>query len=314
MKKYKNKGVILLIALFLTAFVASIIAIIFSYNKAIVVINKQQKENFSTIDPSFSNFLINLEAIKLFKEFGISLLSGSKSITKLDISKNVSFSYSSGEFDEPQNTSVNIQVGFNSQSSPSSIDAHFSFAGNPIPPYKFSITSEIDQLKNQRRTDADSVRNEIKTQTYNYISNNLTKNGFIFELNLQSENLEGINYNSKQGTYTLEYNLRIKEISLHSKPKIPINKSYKLIITYGIIVSYNLEIPQTTFTTQANENINNYEEWDDINQNGVKESGEVTYITKYSYDINFNENITIKVEGNVSYFPESIEIEEVNQI
>ncbi|MCS6955958.1 MAG: hypothetical protein NZM44_06350 [Candidatus Calescibacterium sp.] len=63
-----KKGNVLLLSLFLLAFTVSIIGLIYSYNKRILLISKQERDNYQKTNMLIREFFLNIYIIDKFKK------------------------------------------------------------------------------------------------------------------------------------------------------------------------------------------------------------------------------------------------------
>ncbi len=217
MNIYK-KGNVLLLSLFLIAFCVSIIGLIYSYNKRIIIINSQEKANYSEVNSKTSEVFIDLYLINKMGEdlWGLNEISSDVPIPQIGrFEKTVNW--------RSQNAEILQMNGIN--------------FGNP-PPTSATINTSKGSFNHSSNVDWESNRN----QTYQDLINKCISKSENFVYNV-FENLDKnikrdkvkVTPGTTQRNLQIEYLVNIKKIG-----NIQIKLTYKVMIEYILKVSYQI--------------------------------------------------------------------------
>jgi uncharacterized membrane protein len=292
-----QKATVILLSLFLIFFVSSIIGIIYSYNKRIFQLAKQEKDNYKVLKKQFDEMFANLHMIDLtFQGWQTEKIKNLDLISippqEKERRSSETFRYQ-GESSNPTiDLSGNINIGndiFNLSSST---------AANPPINRSYTLLPAVE-LKNKRNNIADSlkdtnaVKNEIEGDLKELLGNNIQILEFIQDTNNNNE-IENKIKKGQEGylKYTVIIQKNIKKIQgkkeKEIKQKYQIDLEYKVSIKGNVEVSFPKSIGSTSSATYTiyNPNTGKDEEYTIYNYDNVSIS---MYITA---TLNSSSNLT----------------------
>jgi hypothetical protein len=195
-----KRGTILLFSIFLVLFIVSIIGIIYSYNKRIFQLAKQERDNYKFFKKQFDEMFTNLYIVDLIKEQWISqeLNLNSFSYIQIPPPQDLSYSYQESFEIKDQGQDPKIEVNANLDLTNNIL----TISGGPI--NKSFTLQELIYLKNQRNNIINSfTSNSAKEEIENKLKLILGDNIEIVNFNPTIHK----NNNNSQGT--IEYKIEV---------------------------------------------------------------------------------------------------------
>jgi uncharacterized membrane protein len=255
-----QKATVILLSLFLIFFISSIIGIIYSYNKRIFQLAKQERDNYKVFKKQFDELFSNLYMVDLtFQGWQIG------GIQNLDLIKIYSRKDSSYTYTYNGNSS-NPTIGLSGNIDIDKDTFNLSSSGDANPPINTSFTLPTAELKGERNNTADklkdtnAVKNEIERKLKKLLGNNIEILEFNKDPNQDRQNNNEIENKIKKGqkghlkyTVIIQKNIKIlqgkkeKEI----KPKYQIDLEYEVSIAGNVEVTFPSHIEHTSSTTET---------------------------------------------------------------
>jgi hypothetical protein len=236
-----RKATVILLSLFLIFFISSIIGIIYSYNKRIFQLAKQERDNYKVFKKQFDEMFANLYMVDLIPQ-GWQI----GGIQNLDLIKIYSRKDSSYTYTYNGNSS-NPTIGLSGNIDINNDIFNLSSSGDANPPINTSFTLPTAELKGERNDTADrlkdtnAVKNEIERKLKELLGNNIE----ILEFNQDTNNNKEIDNKIKNGkTGKLKYTVIIqKNIKIpQSKKEKEIKQKYKIDLEYEASIAGNVEV------------------------------------------------------------------------
>ncbi|MGC8734596.1 MAG: hypothetical protein ACP5RD_06115, partial [bacterium] len=184
--KYMNKtkrGTILLFSIFLVLFIVSIIGIIYSYNKRIFQLAKQERDNYKFFKKQFDEMFTNIYMVDLIKR-GYSGVE----IEYLDVISFVhheDFSFQYSATGTSSSSSINITPSF-----PNENTFQINIPLDPPQTPSFDISDAVNACKAKRAEYANKLsnteaKNEIERKLKKLLGKNIKITSFKFEGNIE---------------------------------------------------------------------------------------------------------------------------------
>lgn len=243
--KKNKKGTVILLSLFLIFFTVSIIGIIYSYNKRIFQLAKQERDNYKVFKKKFDDIFTNLYIVDLIEKDnwtgqGIENLSFIQG-TSID------FSYTYNYTGNRTSSSINISGSFPTENT-------FSVAGK-----SFDISSTVNNLKNLRNEIADKLnsaeaKNEIENDLKNLLGNDILFTKFEHPNNINDIINDIKNGQSRKIEYTIEFEKKIN-IPIEKGKTKEIKRKYEIKLEYEVSITGLL----TTYYNKTFEGTPNYD-------------------------------------------------------
>ena len=245
LKSNKNlksqKATVILLSLFLIFFISSIIGIIYSYNKRIFQLAKQERDNYKVFKKQFDEMFANLYMVDLtFHEWKLGYIQN-LGIISIYLKKDYSetYNYNGSSSNQIIELSGNIDIDndtFNLSS--------LTYAN---PPINISYSLPSEEFKSKRNETADilkdtnTVKDEIEGDLKYYFGNNIE----ILEFNQDSNNYNEIDNKIKKGQegylkYTVIIQKNIKKIQ--GKKEKEIKQKYQIDLEYKVSIKGNVEV------------------------------------------------------------------------
>jgi hypothetical protein len=256
-----QKATVILLSLFLIFFISSIIGIIYSYNKRIFQLAKQERDNYKVFKKQFDEMFANLYMVDLtFQgwQIGGILSLDLISIPPQEAEKTYShtYHYVGSSYNKKIDLFGGIYIDNNTFNLYSSGDETPQINESyPLPP--------AEELKNERNNIADRLKNEnkVKDEIEGDLKELLGNNIEILKFNQDSNNNNEIENKIKQGQeghlkYTVIIQKNIK--TLHGKKEKEIKQKYQIDLEYRVSITGNakvvfpLYIEYTSSTTGGN--------------------------------------------------------------
>jgi hypothetical protein len=279
-----QKATVIVLSLFLIFFVSSIIGIIYSYNKRIFQLAKQERDNYKVFKKQFDEMFANLYMVDLIK-LGWQIVGSIGSIQNLDLisissvkrySRTCTYSGSSSY------STINLSVNFDINN-----DTFYLSFSNPEINHSYNFDLPTEQLKKQKNDIADKLKYTYAIEKE--IERDLKKllgNIKILKFDQDSDNHREIDNKIKKGDigklkYTVIIQKNIKtpqgKEEKESKPKYQIDLEYEVLMPGYVTVNFPSSIVHTSSTTYTIYNPN---------------TGQYEQHTKYHYDNNISMDIT----------------------
>ncbi|MCX7758152.1 MAG: hypothetical protein N2169_00850 [bacterium] len=292
-----KKGNVLLLSLFLLAFTVSIIGLIYSYNKRILLISKQERDNYQKTNMLIREAFLNIYILDKFRNGftieGLNIHSFSSHIGSVSIlGVSIPFNWT-GNWE--QTTSIITPTGLTIDETQvvlqSNIDGSMSTGSQDISSYVNAIKSDRYNYFGQKRA-------LIKSTLEEYISN--LYQGFEKQIELIHEGLPGIDENNSAGTYILEYQVTINQTK---KGKKKINRKFIVRAEYNVSVSFEMKCSISGSS-------------ETITQSGIADTRtiydpELGYITENKYYFNKTINFTINTSNFTRIELKKLEIKQI---
>jgi len=290
-----QKATIILLSLFLIFFISSIIGIIYSYNKRIFQLAKQERDNYKVFKKQFDEMFANLYMVDLI-ELGWQI----GKIQNLDLIKiysrkdsSYTYTYNGSSSNPTISLSGNINIindTFNLSSSGAAnppINEQFDL---PTKELKYTRNNTADKLK-----DTNAVKNEIERKLKELLGNNIE----ILEFNQDRNNNNEIEKIKDGNTGKLKYTVIIqKNIKiLQGKKEKEIKEKYQIDLEYEVSITGDVEVifPESIeYTSPITKTIYN----EDTGKNEE-------IITGYKYDnvsISMDITATLNSSSNLTRF------------
>ncbi|MEN3015499.1 MAG: hypothetical protein ABDH21_05550 [bacterium] len=277
---FRVKGSALLLALFMVAFISSIVGILYTYNKRILLISRYEKQNYSRVSLAFREAFSTIYLVNNFdKKFRLprQIRSFSANVNLPAITGSASF-----EWQERDNSSSNLiveDVDIN--------DAEIRIvakAGGSTHTYTQSISQQVEDLKNRRQEMfiqhlKQSIVDELKEYTYDVFHS--------FDISIYGPKEDINSFSSSNSQYTIKYIIHVRR----TKSGVDVLKKYELEAKYDVSVSYKL----TTFLPKVHPG--QIIRRDAINQDGDEEPE--SFIYHYRAEVNYSINVNTKVKANL---------------
>jgi hypothetical protein len=285
-----QKATVILLSLFLIFFISSIIGIIYSYNKRIFQLAKQEKDNYKVFKKQFDEMFANLYMVDLidlgWQIGGIQNLDLIKIYSRKDSSYTYTYNGSSSNPTIALSGNINIIKDIFNLSSP----------GDANPPINKPFDLPTKELKRERNNTADklkdtnAVKNEIERKLKELLGNNIE----ILEFKQDRKNNNEIDNKIKNGnTGKLKYTVIIqKKIKiLQGKKEKEIKQKYQIDLEYEVSITGNVKVifPQYIAANSS-----------DTTYNSTTQLYETTY--HYNNDILMYITATLNSSSNLTKF------------
>ncbi len=279
-----QKATVILLSLFLIFFISSIIGIIYSYNKRIFQLAKQERDNYKVFKKQFDEMFANLYMVDLI-ELGWQI----EKIKNLDLIRipPQDKERRSSETIPYQGKSSNPTISLSGNINIDNDTFYLSSLTDANPPINESYTLlpavELKSVRNNiadRLRDENAVKNEIEKDLKELLGNNIE----ILEFNQDRQNNNEIDNKIKNGkTGKLKYTVIIqKNIKIpQGKEQKEIKQKYKIDLEYEVSIAGNVEV---NFPSSI-EHTSSITETISIN-------GQYYQRTTYHYDNNISIDIT----------------------
>jgi hypothetical protein len=290
-----QKATVILLSLFLIFFISSIIGIIYSYNKRIFQLAKQERDNYKVFKKQFDEMFSNLYMVDLI-DLGWQI-GKIQNLDLISIPPQEKERRSSETF-RYQGESSNPTIGLSGNINIDNDTFNLSSSGAANPPINRSYTLlPAVELKNKRNNIADrlrdenAVKNEIERKLKELLGNDIE----ILEFNQDENNYNEIDKIKEGKTGHLKYTVEIeKNIKIlqgkkekEIKPKYEITLEYEVSITGNVEVTFPSYIEHTSSTTET-----------------IYENREYKQRTTYHYnhDISMDITATLNSSSNLTQF------------
>jgi|GEM_PF-1393141 len=266
LKSNKNlksqKATVILLSLFLIFFISSIIGIIYSYNKRIFQLAKQERDNYKIFKKQFDELFANLYMVDLI-DLGWQI-GGIKNLDIISIPPQEKERRSSATYHyEGSSSNSTIGLSGNINISNDIFNLSSSTAANPPINGSYTLLPAVE-LKNERNIIANSlkntntVKNEIEGDLKYYLGNNIE----ILEFNQDSNNDNEIKKIKKGQEGYLKYTVIIQKNikTLHGKKEKEIKQKYQIDLEYSVSITGDVKVvfpPYIRHTSSTTETIYN---------------------------------------------------------
>jgi hypothetical protein len=300
LKSNKNlksqKATVILLSLFLIFFISSIIGIIYSYNKRILQLAKQERDNYKVFKKQFDEMFANLYMVDLI-DLGWQI-GGIQNLDLISIPPQEKERRSSEIF-RYQGESSNPTIGLSGNINIINDTFNLSSSGDANPPINSSYTLLPSvELKNERNNIADRLKHEVKDEIERDLKELLGNNIEILEFNQDTNNNKEIDNKIKNGkTGKLKYTVIIqKNIKiLQGKKEKEIKPKYKIDLEYEASITGNVKVifpPSIEATSSTNYTI----------YNPTTGENEKHTIYNYNNDISMDITATLNSYSNLTKF------------
>jgi len=251
-----QKATAILLSLFLLFFISSIIGIIYSYNKRIFQLAKQEKDNHKTLKKQFDEIFANLYVVDLIivqKWQGLNIQNLDLISTYLERRYSATYHYQGNSSNSSIGLSGSINIDNDTFNLFSSVESD--------PPINYLFNLPTAELKAERNNIADRlktprVKEEIERDLKELLGNNIE----ILEFNEDNNNNNEIENKIKKGQEgTLKYTVIVqKNIKIpkgkeekETKFKYQIELEYKVSLTGSTRVTFPKSISYTSTITET---------------------------------------------------------------
>jgi hypothetical protein len=290
-KNFKSqKATVILLSLFLIFFVSSIIGIIYSYNKRIFQLAKQERDNYKVFKKQFDEMFANLYMVDLI-ELGWQI----GGIQNLDLIK-IYLERRSSEACHYQGDSSNPTIALSGNINIINDTFNLASSGDANPPINGSFTLPTAELKIVRNNIAEKLKSGAKDEIEKDLKELLGNNIEILEFN-QDRNNNEIEKIKEGKTGKLKYTIIIqKNIKIpQGKKEKEIKQKYQIDLEYEASITGNVKVifpPSIEATSSTTETIYN------------SNTGEYEQHTTYHYnnDISMDITATLNSYSNLTKF------------
>lgn len=278
-----RKGNVLLLALFMVAFIVSIIGLMYSYNKRILILAAQERKNYQKTSLLIREAIMNVYLAKeLVKGYNIEGL-GSLWISHVKNMGGTSLTFNFSWTDRDSSNTLALEKPNFYGNPPTGITQPTSEGSKSL-----DISGYIGGILSQRNALANELKDNVKGRVEDYIRK--TFEGFDYTMEGEEEWNNIIDDNNSSAILRLTYRVNIEKVKGKGKKE-------NLKISYLITVEYNISIG---FTSKATPSITGhtataYEVYDPTT--GV-------YTTYYDHNatVQTNINTTSKLDAKLLEF------------
>jgi hypothetical protein len=297
LKSNKNikfqKATVILLSLFLIFFISSIIGIIYSYNKRIFQLAKQERDNYKVFKKQFDEMFANLYMVDLiFQGWQIGSI---QNLDLISIPPQEKERRSSETF-RYQGESSNQTIGLSGNINIDNDTFNLSSSGVANPPINSSYTLPTAELKNVRNIIAEKLKSGAKDEIEKDLKELLGNNIEILEFN-QDRNNNEIEKIKNVKTGKLKYSVIIqKNIKIpQGKKEKEIKQKYQMDLEYEASITGNVKVifpPSIEATSSTNYTI----------YNPTTGENEKHTIYNYNNDISMDIKATLDSFSNLTKF------------
>jgi hypothetical protein len=243
-----QKATVILLSLFLIFFVSSIIGIIYSYNKRIFQLAKQERDNYKVLKKQFDEMFANLYMVDLIFQGWEMEIRSIQNIDIISISPQEKERISSETFHyqgESSNPTIDLSGSIDIDIDSDNDTFNLSSSGTAIPPINSSYTLlAVGELKNKRNNIADKLKSGAKDEIEEDLKELLGNNIEILEFNQDGNNNEIENKIKKGQEGYLKYTVIIQKNikNLHGKKEKEIKQKYQIDLEYRVSITGNVKV------------------------------------------------------------------------
>lgn len=224
-----KKGNVLLLALFMVAFIVSIIGLMYSYNKRILILSQYEKDNYRKVNLSIRENILNIYMLEKFQNIdGIDI----KLITLPPrylggFSTSRSFTWPS-----PEKSGLYIDR----------IDPDPDNGGFVINTdhgrFGLNLSNEMEPYYSRREQYARQIMNAVKQETRNFLD--ISFKNFTYHIIDENETLPNppISGRTNRGTYVIKYIVEVENIKGKNKNK-DFRKKFEVTFAYKLNVLFS---------------------------------------------------------------------------
>jgi len=271
-----RKATVILLSLFLIFFISSIIGIIYSYNKRIFQLAKQERDNYKVFKKQFDEMFANLYMVDLIPQGW--QIGGIQNLDLIKIYSRKDSSYTYTYNGNSSNPTIGLSGNINIDNDTFYLSCANNRIGYPLPSRELKEKRKDTASRLEKTND---VKNEIERKLKGLLGNNIE----ILKFNQDNNNYNEIEKIKDGNTGYLKYTVIIqKNIKIPQgkkekeiKPKYQIDLQYEASITGNVKVIFPESIKYTSPITET------------IYDKDTGQNKEI--ITGYNYD-----NVSISID------------------